>query len=45
MMGAVAEGSTAAMLVMGFLLTQYKYLHGLQVGVPGLAVCECGPTC
>ena len=35
---AMAERSTAALLVAGSIPARKKYLYGLQVDVPGLAV-------
>ena len=39
------EYSIAALRVAGSISTRTKYLHGLQVVVPGLAVCVCEFKC
>ena len=41
MVGAEVERRTAALRVAGSLSTRNKNLNGLQVVVPGLAVCVC----
>ena len=39
--GVVVERSTAALRVAGSIPTRSKYLYGLQIVVPDLAVCVC----
>ena len=39
--GAVVERPTAALRVAGLIAAWNKYLYGLFVVVPGLAVCVC----
>ena len=41
MVGAVAKRWTAVLLVAGSIPARNKYLYGLQVVVPGMAVCVC----
>ena len=43
--GAVAERSTDALRVVGSIFARNKYLYGLQVVVPSLAVCVCDFLC
>ena len=37
--GAVAKGLVAALWVAGLIPTRNKYLNGLQINLPGLAIC------
>ena len=39
--GAMVERLTVALCVAGSIPARNKYLYGLNVVVPGLAVCEC----
>ena len=41
----MAERLTAALCVAGSIPARNKYLYGLQVVVPGLAVCVCEFEC